>query len=130
MSDVITRRHLSGVYIFCKFPEEERRQPTCVEDCDQETRTQWIHSLEKEAAYQLCDHLLNTLERILDLADYKDERQKKDTLGQIDWIRIDLDNKDINQLRKIAERICKSIRGVADLYDIRVQDNDEEGGEL
>ena len=32
------RRGLSGIFIFDQFPGEERREPTCVEDCQKETR--------------------------------------------------------------------------------------------
>lgn len=36
------RRNISGIYIFDKFPDDEKRQPTCIEDCQQETRRRWI----------------------------------------------------------------------------------------
>ena len=36
------RRNLSGIYIFDKFPEDERRFPTCIEDCQEETRKKWL----------------------------------------------------------------------------------------
>lgn len=36
------RRNISGIYIFDKFPNEDKRQPTCIEDCQQETRRKWI----------------------------------------------------------------------------------------
>lgn len=42
------RYGLSGIYIFDKFPGEERRQPTCIEDCQEEARAQWLEGLEEE----------------------------------------------------------------------------------
>lgn len=36
------RRNISGIYIFDKFPTDEKRQPTCIEDCSQDTRREWL----------------------------------------------------------------------------------------
>jgi hypothetical protein len=33
-----TRRNLSGIYIFDVLPDDERRQPTCFEDCTEESK--------------------------------------------------------------------------------------------
>lgn len=52
---------LSGIYIFDKFPGEERRQPTCIEDCQEETRTTWLEGLEKEALIRTVNFLCETL---------------------------------------------------------------------
>lgn len=30
------RRSLSGIYIFDQFPGEDSRNPTCIEDCQEE----------------------------------------------------------------------------------------------
>lgn len=63
------RYGLSGIYIFDKFPEEERRQPTCIEDCQEETRTQWLEGLEREALIRtvniLCETLHNFTENLV-----------------------------------------------------------------
>ena len=32
------RRNLSGIYIFEKFEDEKKREPTCFEDCSEETQ--------------------------------------------------------------------------------------------
>lgn len=32
----LKRRDLSGIYIFDTFPGEQKRQPTCIEDCQPE----------------------------------------------------------------------------------------------
>jgi hypothetical protein len=36
------RRNISCIYIFDQFPDDEKRQPTCIEDCQQETRRAWL----------------------------------------------------------------------------------------
>lgn len=41
-SQQLKRRNITGIYIFDKFPTDEKRQPTCIEDCQQETRRQWV----------------------------------------------------------------------------------------
>lgn len=51
------RSNLSGIYIFDTLEGEEKRTPTCIEDCREETRLRWLNSLEKE-------DLINTVERL------------------------------------------------------------------
>lgn len=60
------RRNLSGIYIFDKFPEDEKRQPICLEDCQEATRKEWLESLEKEALINTVEHLCDTLRKISD----------------------------------------------------------------
>lgn len=42
MAKELKRRDLSGIYIFDTFPGESHRQPTCIEDCQYETRRQLL----------------------------------------------------------------------------------------
>lgn len=63
------RRNLSGIYIFEKFPEEEKRQPTCFEDCLPETQDKWLDSLTPEALKSLSKQLGNSLRKIGDTFD-------------------------------------------------------------
>jgi hypothetical protein len=51
------RRNLSGIYIFDKFKDEDKRQPTCFEDCQEETQNRWLDSLEMEALKNLAKML-------------------------------------------------------------------------
>jgi hypothetical protein len=62
----MNRRNLSGVYIFHKFDNEERRQPTCFEDCPEEKQDEWLNSLDSEAVKNLAKHLATTLRKIGD----------------------------------------------------------------
>jgi len=55
------RRNLSGIYIFEKFEDEEKRQPTCFEDCTEETQDRWLESLERESLIKLAKSLGQTL---------------------------------------------------------------------
>ena len=56
------RSNLSGIYIFDTL--EGERKPTCIEDCREETRLEWLNSLEKEALINTVDHLCQTLKNI------------------------------------------------------------------
>lgn len=60
------RRNLSGIYIFDQFPGEDKRQPTCLEDCQEEVRLKWLEGLEKEALIKTVDLLCGTLRDISD----------------------------------------------------------------
>ena len=63
------RRNLTGIYIFDKFEGEEKRQPTCFEDCQESTQDRWLNSLEREALINLAKHLGKTLKDIGDQLD-------------------------------------------------------------
>lgn len=75
------RRNISGIYIFDKFPDEEKRLPTCIEDCQQTTRRRWVMEREDteyakqaitmiyDSFIELCKYLHN--EGCLDSKDFK-----------------------------------------------------------
>lgn len=65
----MTRRNLSGIYIFHKFEEDERRQPTVFEDCPEEKQDEWLNTLEPEAVKNLAKQLANTIRHIGDALD-------------------------------------------------------------
>jgi hypothetical protein len=60
------RRNLSGIYIFHKFEDEEKREPTCFEDCPVEKQDEWLNSLEPEAVKNLAKQLAKSLRSIGD----------------------------------------------------------------
>jgi len=62
----MNRRNLSGIYIFHKFEDEERRKPTCFEDCPEEKQDEWLNSLDPEAVKHLAKELGNVLRKIGD----------------------------------------------------------------
>ena len=47
------RRGLSGIYIFDKFPEEGKVEPTCLEDCDPMKQEEYVKSLPPETVIKL-----------------------------------------------------------------------------
>lgn len=64
-----TRRNLSGIYIFDVLPGDERRKPTCFEDCTEEKQDEWLESLSPEAVKSLSKQLAKTLRTIGDQFD-------------------------------------------------------------
>ena len=64
-----TRRNLSGVFIFDTLPGDEKRKPTCFEDCTEEKQQEWLDSLTPEALKALSIQLAKTLRRIGDQFD-------------------------------------------------------------
>ena len=62
----MNRRNLSGIYIFHKFEDEERREPTCFEDCPEEKQDEWLNNLDPEAVKALAKQLALVLRMIGD----------------------------------------------------------------
>ena len=75
----VTRRNLSGVYIFDTLPGDVKRQPTCFEDCTEEKQQEWLDSLTPEALKNLSIQLGKTLRQIGDqfdiIAGYDEEEE-------------------------------------------------------
>lgn len=68
MDKTLKRRNLSGIYIFETFEGEEKRQPTCFEDCTETTQDKWLESLEVKALKNLAKQLAETLIAVADYA--------------------------------------------------------------
>ena len=66
MATELKRRDLSGIYIFDTFPGEERRQPTCIEDCQQETRRKWCMAQTQDSLRDIIKHLAHTFKETTD----------------------------------------------------------------
>ena len=67
MTTELKRRDLSGIYIFDTFPGEKKRQPTCIEDCQQETRRKWCMAQTQDSLRETIEHLAKTFK---DMTDY------------------------------------------------------------
>ena len=74
----IKRRGLSGIYIFYKFEDEERRQPTCFEDCPVEKQDEWLNSLDPESIKNLAKSLGAVLRGIGDQFDLASKSEEDD----------------------------------------------------
>jgi len=60
------RRGLSGMYVFHKFPGEEKATPTCLEDCSDSTIRGWLMKEgDVEMAKRTLENLEGTFDRLL-----------------------------------------------------------------
>jgi len=64
----MTRRNLSGIFIFEQFEGEEKKEPTCFEDCTEATQDKWLDSLDNESLKNLTKQLAETLIGVADFA--------------------------------------------------------------
>ncbi len=67
------RRNISGIYIFHQFEDEDKREPTCFEDCPESKQDEWLDSLDNEALKNLSKMLANKLREICDKFDILSE---------------------------------------------------------
>lgn len=65
----LNRRNISGIYIFHKFEDEERREPTVFEDCPENRQDEWLNSLDLEAVKNLAKQLGRTIRSLGDQLD-------------------------------------------------------------
>ena len=65
----VNRRNISGIYIFYKFEDEEKKEPTCFEDCPEEKQDEWLNSLDAEAVKNLAKMLGRTIRSLADQLD-------------------------------------------------------------
>lgn len=58
------RRNLSGIYIFDQLNGDDKKKPTCIEDCNVDTRQDWLKSLDKEELIRVVNQLCIVLQEI------------------------------------------------------------------
>ena len=58
------RLGISGIYCFDKYPDEEKRQPTCFEDCQESTQDKILNEMDIETMKRLCKMLAETLKNV------------------------------------------------------------------
>lgn len=117
------RRNISGIYIFDQFPDDEKRQPTCIEDCQQETRRAWLMKRQdkayaKQAITMICDSFL-------DLCDYLhndgclDDKTLKDFTEMVGEAKDDVKyNWALHELANILDYVCDKLTMLADAYGV------------
>lgn len=66
MSNQLKRRDISGIFIFDTFPGEEKRHPTCVEDCQENTRREWCMTKSKEYLVETIKILVQAWKEMVD----------------------------------------------------------------
>ena len=118
MAEDLKRRDLSGIFIFDTFPGEVERQPTCVEDCQQETRRDWCMSKTPDYRREAINLLAGTFKDITNyLVNEKCVTDEQRT-GLFEMIDRNVEQSKYNlALHELADQVdffCEKIRLLAD----------------
>lgn len=124
------RRNISGIYIFDQFPDDEKRQPTCIEDCQQETRRAWLMK-RKDKVYAK-QAITMIYDSFLELCDYL---YKEDCLGDDRFKEFTemtgkakenvMHNWALHELANQLDMACDTLALVADTFGVTKGGNDE-----
>ena len=118
----LRRRNLSGIYIFDKFPDDGKRQPTCIEDCQQETRDAWLEKLDLTALNDTLKHLTKVLCDIYyTVIDEVDLHAEKKIYHLKRNQAIVIAKNDRNETLKMIKFVCGRIVFFADTYCIQAE---------
>ena len=118
MKTELKRRDLSGIYTFDTFPGEEHRQPTCIEDCQHETRRAWCMAQTQDCLRDTIKHLAQTFK---DMTNYLvgeqcvNNEQRKGLFEMIDR-RVERSkwNWAVHELADQVDFLCEKVTMLAD----------------
>lgn len=118
MAEDLKRRDLSGIFIFDTFPGEEKRQPTCVEDCQQETRRNWCMSKTPDYLREAINLLAGTFKDITNYLVNEKCVTAEQRTGLFEMIDRNVEQSKYNwALHELADQVdffCEKIRLLAD----------------
>ena len=132
MEKELKRRGLSGIYIFDTFPDEKKRQPTCIEDCQQETRRKWCMAQTQDCLRNTIKILAKTFKDITDYLVSENcvtDEQRTEFFAMIDkgvdrakW------NWAVHELADQVDFFCETVTMLADACGVtkHKEDNNEE----
>ena len=131
MPQTLKRRNISCIYIFDTFPSDDRRKPTCIEDCRPSVRRQWMMNRTKEYLRNVISELAASFK---ELADYchkegaiKDEWRDEFIQMADRWIEKAKWNWAEHELADQIDIICGKITLLADSAGvIRQRTNDDD----
>lgn len=121
------RRSLSGIFIFDILPQDKgKRYPTCIEDCNEDTRLRWLEHLEPEAIVRTGQHLNDCF---CNLWDMLTEEETKMILDASNGVKPYCEvTSDKYLCIKLVNNFCKVIKGVANLSGICAPDSEAATG--
>ena len=118
MAKELKRRDLSGIFIFDTFPGEQKRQPTCIEDCQQETRRKWCMAQTQDCLRDTIKHLAQTFKETTDyLVREKcvNDEQRKEFFEMIDRnVERSKYNWAVHELADQVDFFCEKVTLLAD----------------
>lgn len=128
MNDKFTyRRNLSGIYIFDVLPHDKgKRFPTCIEDCNEETRLKWLNGLEAEAIVRTGQHLNECFCRLWDMLTEEETKAiLKATNGNKPYCETTSEKW---RCIRYVNIFCEILRNIADLAGICAPDSEAATG--
>ena len=124
----LKRRDLSGIFIFDTFPGEEKRKPTCIEDCQQETRRKWCMSKTPDYLRDTIKILADTIKDICNyLVDEKcvTDEQRTQIVGMIDYhVNRSKQNWGLHELADQVDFFCEKVVLLADACGVTKHKDD------
>ena len=122
MATLLKRRDLSGIYIFDTFPGEKKRQPTCIEDCQPETRRKWCIAQTQDCLRDTIKHLAQTFK---DTTDYLvsekcvNDEQRTELFAMIDRnVERSKYNWAVHELADQVDFLCEKVTLLADICGV------------
>ena len=77
------RLGLSGIYIFEKFEGESKHLPTCIEDCTQETRINWLKTLDESGLDECLKTYLSVITKMFSMLNKEEKIVDLDYLSSV-----------------------------------------------
>jgi hypothetical protein len=109
----LKRRNISEIYILDKFPGEDKEQPTCIEDCQEDTRVQYLTKLDLTALIEVLKHLTETLVKMYEQNTYGVDLSKSVcAVKQEQYKAISSNNR--YKILRVITMYCSMIRGFVD----------------
>lgn len=122
----LIRRGLSGIYIFDKFPEDDRQKPTCVEDCRPETRHEWCMKKNSEYLYDVLKLLSTTYDGMLNFLVDENVITMEEYSALIDGIGKPEDGLGVETLSFRIDAMSVKITTIADLFGVGTKPIEED----
>ena len=122
MPKELKRRNLSGIYIFDTFPNDDRRKPTCIEDCRAGTRKSWMEKRDADYLRNLISELAKTFKEVTEYCHdggaVKTEWRDEFNAMADSWIERSKLNWARHELADQIDMICDKITFLADAVGV------------
>ena len=126
----LRRRDLSRIYIFDTFPGEQKWQPTCIEDCQQETRRKWCMAQTQDCLRDTIKHLAQTFKETTDyLVSEKcvNDEQRTEFFKMIDRnVERSKYNWAVHELADQVDFVCSKVVLLADACGVTKHKEDDD----
>ena len=121
----LRRRNISEIYILDKFPGEDKEQLTCIEDCQEDTRVQYLTKLDLTALIEVLKQLTEIIVKMFEQNTYGLDLSKSVcTVKQAQYKTISSNNR--NKIISLITMDCSIIRKFVDDGNFIKENNKKE----